>query len=82
MQLQVNEFVSPYPNLHKAKKIKQLLGYYRKIFIQFIWLINYDTNSRKNVYSKVILFLIASYWCSPIIVTRPNVFFAFDLRIK
>ena len=41
---------------------------------QFIWLINYDTNSRKNVYSKVILFLIASDWCSPIIVTKPNAF--------
>ena len=33
------------------------------------------TNTRKSVYSKVI-FLIASDWCSPIIVT--NVFFAFD----
>ena len=30
----------------------------------------------ERVYSKVIIFLIASDWCSPIIVT--NVFFAFD----
>ena len=27
------------------------------------------TNSRKSVYSKVILFLIASDWCPPVIVT-------------
>ena len=30
----------------------------------------------ERVYSKVIIFLIASDWCSPVIVT--NVFFAFD----
>ena len=34
--------LSPYSNLCKAKKIKQLLGYYRKFFIQFIWLIKCD----------------------------------------
>ena len=28
--------LSPYLNLCKAKKIKELLGYYRKIFIEFI----------------------------------------------
>ena len=48
----------PYPNLCKTEKI----------FIQFIWLINYDTNSRKSVNSKFILFIIASDWRSPIIV--------------
>ena len=68
--------LSPYPNLCKAEKIKSDQGYYRKIFIQFTWLINYDTNCRKSVYSKVIIVLIASDWCSPIIVN--NVFFAFD----
>ena len=29
---------------------------------------------RMCIYSKVILFLIASDWCSPIIVTKPNAF--------
>ena len=32
---------------------------------------NYVTNSRKSVHSKVILFLIASDWWSPIIVSNP-----------
>ena len=41
MQLQMCMNLSPYLNLCKAKKIKELLGYYRKIFIEFIWLINY-----------------------------------------
>ena len=58
----------------KQKRWNQLWGYYRKVFIQFIWLINYDTNSIKNMYSKFILFLIDSDWCLPIVVTRPNVF--------
>ena len=66
--------LSRYPNLCKAEKIKSTPRILQKDFIQFIWLIDYDTNSRKNVYSKVNLFLIASDWCSPIIVTRPNVF--------
>ena len=44
--------LSPYPNLCKAEKLKSqstLKGYYRKIFIPFIWHINYVTNSRKVV---------------------------------
>ena len=56
--------------------------YYRKIYIHFIWLISYDTNSRNNVYCKVILFLIAYDWYSPIIVTKPNVFYIWFLRIS
>ena len=66
--------LSPYPNLCKAKKIKSTPMILQKDFYS-VYLINCDTNSRKSVYSKV-RFLIASDWCSPIIVT--NVFFTFD----
>ena len=48
------------------------------IFIQFIWLISYDTSSRNSVYSKVIIFLITSDWSLPIIVT--NVFLYLILK--
>ena len=41
---------------------------------------NYVKNSRKRVHSKVILFLIASDWCSPIIVS--NAFCIRFLRIS
>ena len=37
----------------KQKKIKSTLRILQKIFIQFIWLINYVTKSRKSVYNKV-----------------------------
>ena len=66
--------LSPYPNLRRAEKIIN----YRKIFIQFICLIIYDTYSRKCVYSNFIIFLIASEWCSTIIVT--NAFWHFILK--
>ena len=35
---------------------------------------------RMCIYSKVILFLIASDWCSPIIVTRSKVFWHLILK--
>ena len=35
---------------------------------------------RMFIYSKVILFLIASDWCSPIIVTRSNAFWHLILK--
>ena len=81
MQLKTCELICLHIQTNaKPKRQNQLLGYYKKIFVQFIWLINYDTNSRKSVYGKVI-FLIASDWCSPIIVI--NVFFCiWFLRIS
>ena len=42
----------------------------------FSLLISYVTNSRESVYSKVIMFLISSDWCSLIVVAK--CFFAFD----
>ena len=69
--------LSPYPNLCKAEKIKSTPRILQKDFYSVIWLINYDTNSRKSVYGKVI-FLIASDWCSRIIET--NVFLHFILK--
>ena len=63
----------------RAEKIKQLQGYYRKIFIQFIWLINYVVYSRNSLYSKFILFLIAFDWFSRIVITKCFSFFFFHL---
>ena len=62
--------LSPYPNLCKVEKTKSALRALKKdyLFIQFIWLVNYVTNS--TVYSKVILFLIASDWWFSIIAFK------------
>ena len=54
----------------KRYKSKSTLRILQKDFYRFIWLSSYVTNSRKSVYSKVILFLIASDWCPRAIVRR------------
>ena len=64
----------PYPNLCKAEKIKPTPRIIQKYFYSVYLTHQSDTNSRKTVYSKVIV-LTASDWCSSVIVT--NVFFAF-----
>ena len=69
--------LSPYPNLCKTEKIKSTPRILQKDFIQLIWLVDYDTNSRKSMYNKVV-FLIASDCCSPIIVI--NVFLHLILK--
>ena len=53
-------------------------------FHKFSWheISYFHAVSRKDVYSEVILFLIASEWCSRMIITRPNVFCIWFLRIK
>ena len=51
--------LSPYLNLCKAEKIKQLQGYYRKIFIQFIW----HMSQIVERVCKIVLFLMPSDWC-------------------
>ena len=61
----MNAFVSISELMQNRKdKINSKEYFNRKIFIQFIWFASYDTNSRNSVYSKVIIFLIASDGCS------------------
>ena len=52
----------------------------RLLFSLFDSSIKTQIVERMCIYSKVILFLIASDWCSPIIVTRSNVFWHLILK--
>ena len=70
----MNEFVSipELPQNRKDKNSKDVTG--RFLFSLFDS--SFMTQIVERVYSKVIIFLIASDRCSPIMVT--NVFFTFD----
>ena len=70
----MNEFVSipELPQNRKDKNSKDVTG--RFLFSLFDSSIM--TQIVERVYSKVIIFLIALNWCSPIIATK--VFFEFD----
>ena len=61
----------PYLNLCKAEKIKSKINS-KDITERFLFSL-FDSSIMaqigERVYSKVIIFLIASDWCSPIIVT-------------
>ena len=73
--------LSQYPNLRKSEKIISA----QDVTERFLFSL-FDSSTmtqiveRMCIFSKVILFLIASDWCSPIIVTRSNVFFHLILK--
>ena len=71
----VNGFVS-ISELLQNRKDKMNSKYITERFLFNLFDSSIMTQIVKTVYSKVIIFLIASDWCSPIKVT--NVFFAFD----
>ena len=70
--------LSPYPNLSKAEKIKSTTKILQKDFYSVYLTHQLWHKSRKSVSSKVIIFLIASDWCSPITIT--NVFLQLILK--
>ena len=61
----------PYPNLCKVEKIKSTLTILQKNFYSVYLTHQLIANSGKSVYNKAFLFLIASEWSSPIIVSTP-----------
>ena len=70
----MNEFVS-ISELMQSRKDKINSKDITERFLFSLFDSSIMTQIVERVYSKVIIFLIASDWCSPIIVT--NVFFAF-----
>ena len=77
----MNEFVSISELMQSRKdKINSKDNTERLLLSLFDSSVMTQITERMYIYSKVILFLIASGWCSPIIVTRSNVFLHLILK--
>ena len=73
--------LSRYPNLRKAEKIKSTQDITERcLFSLPDSSVMTQIVERMCIFSKVILFLIAADWCSPIVVTRSNVFLHLILK--
>ena len=71
----MNEFISM-SELMQSRKDKVKAKHITERFLCSLFDSSMMTQIVERVHSKVIMFLIASDWCSPVMVT--NVFFAFD----